>query len=59
MADRTRGQAAAPGRGTAASIAHSVGYGSDSALSTAFKRVMGTSPRDYRGHPSPEAAGFS
>ncbi|MFE7332243.1 helix-turn-helix transcriptional regulator [Streptomyces sp. NPDC057565] len=47
------------GEGTVASIAHSVGYGSDSALSTAFKRVMGTSPRDYRGHPSSEAVGFS
>ncbi|MFE7708537.1 helix-turn-helix transcriptional regulator [Streptomyces sp. NPDC057486] len=47
------------GEGTVASIAHSVSYGSDSALSTALKRVMGTSPRDYRGHPSPEAAGLS
>ncbi|MEV0175519.1 AraC family transcriptional regulator [Streptomyces sp. NPDC050803] len=34
---------------TLAAIAHAVGYGSDSALSTAFKRVMGTSPREYRG----------
>jgi AraC-like DNA-binding protein len=38
------------GEGTVAAIAHAVGYGSDSALSTAFKRVMGTSPRDYREH---------
>lgn len=38
------------GRDTVASIALSVGYGSDSALSTAFKRVMGTSPRAYRQH---------
>lgn len=39
------------GQGTVDSIAHSVGYGSGSALSTAFKRVMGTSPRDYQGRP--------
>ncbi|MGW7571656.1 AraC family transcriptional regulator [Streptomyces tendae] len=31
-----------------AAIAHAVGYGSESALSTAFKRVTGVSPRDYR-----------
>jgi AraC-like DNA-binding protein len=34
--------------GTVAAIAHRVGYGSESALSTAFKRVTGTSPRAYR-----------
>ncbi|MEU4424975.1 AraC family transcriptional regulator [Actinoplanes sp. NPDC024001] len=31
-----------------ASIARSVGYSSESALSNAFKRVTGSSPRDYR-----------
>ncbi|WP_408055028.1 helix-turn-helix transcriptional regulator [Streptomyces davaonensis] len=36
------------GRETFTAIARSVGYGSDSALSTAFKWVMGTSPRAYR-----------
>ncbi len=36
------------GEGTVAAIARQVGYGSESALSTAFKRVTGTSPRDYR-----------
>ncbi|MFI5891713.1 AraC family transcriptional regulator [Actinoplanes sp. NPDC051513] len=34
--------------GTVAAIAHAVGYGSESALSTAFKRVTGASPREYR-----------
>ncbi|XVU30534.1 AraC family transcriptional regulator [Actinoplanes sp. CA-054009] len=34
--------------GTVATIAHQVGYASESALSTAFKRVTGRSPRDYR-----------
>lgn len=29
-------------------IAREVGYGSESALSTAFKRILGSSPRDYR-----------
>ncbi|WP_250004237.1 AraC family transcriptional regulator [Actinoplanes sp. M2I2] len=33
---------------TVAAIAREVGYGSESALSTAFKRVTGTSPRAYR-----------
>ncbi|MEV0999461.1 AraC family transcriptional regulator [Nonomuraea sp. NPDC050202] len=33
---------------TVAAIAHQVGYGSVSALSNAFKRVAGVSPRDYR-----------
>ena len=37
--------------GTLASIAHSVGYGSESALSVAFKRVLGMPPGDYRRHP--------
>ncbi|CAM5568855.1 MULTISPECIES: helix-turn-helix transcriptional regulator [Streptomyces] len=36
------------GTETLAAIARSVGYGSESALSVAFKRVMGVSPRDYR-----------
>ncbi|WP_425558087.1 AraC family transcriptional regulator [Cryptosporangium japonicum] len=31
-----------------AAIARSVGYGSETAFSTAFKRVVGASPRDYR-----------
>ena len=35
------------GERTLASIARMVGYGSESALSTAFKRVVGTSPRTY------------
>jgi len=34
--------------GTVAAIAHQVGYGSESALSAAFKRVTGDSPRGYR-----------
>ncbi|WP_438870989.1 cupin domain-containing protein [Paractinoplanes deccanensis] len=34
--------------GTLAAIAHQVGYGSESALSTAFKRVTGQTPRAYR-----------
>jgi AraC-like DNA-binding protein len=34
--------------GTVAAIAHAVGYGSESALSTAFKRITGLSPRAYR-----------
>ncbi|GGT03946.1 AraC family transcriptional regulator [Streptomyces chromofuscus] len=37
---------------TVAAIAHSVGYGSESALSVAFKRVTGLSPREYRRQPS-------
>lgn len=36
------------GTDTVATIAHAVGYGSESALSNAFKRVTGSSPRDYR-----------
>ncbi|MFL9659696.1 AraC family transcriptional regulator [Streptomyces sp. PB17] len=39
------------GNATLASIAHSVGYGSESALSVAFKRVLGMPPGDYRKHP--------
>ncbi|RMI39842.1 AraC family transcriptional regulator [Streptomyces triticirhizae] len=39
------------GEGTLAAIAHAVGYGSESALSVAFKRVMGMSPGDYRRRP--------
>jgi AraC-like DNA-binding protein len=31
-------------------IARSVGYESDAAFSKAFKRVVGVSPRDYRGN---------
>lgn len=34
--------------GTLATIARTVGYRSESALSNAFKRVTGTSPREYR-----------
>ncbi len=37
------------GREPLATIAHRVGYGSESALSTAFRRVTGISPSDYRG----------
>ncbi|WP_305784590.1 cupin domain-containing protein [Symbioplanes lichenis] len=33
---------------TLSTIARQVGYGSESALSTAFKRVTGQTPRDYR-----------
>ncbi|MEU8621598.1 helix-turn-helix domain-containing protein [Streptomyces sp. NPDC048623] len=33
---------------TLATIAHSVGYGSESAFSVAFKRVTGLPPGDYR-----------
>ncbi|GIF63758.1 AraC family transcriptional regulator [Asanoa ishikariensis] len=36
------------GDGTLASIARDVGYGSESALSVAFKRVTGASPAAYR-----------
>ncbi|MFC8230366.1 AraC family transcriptional regulator [Streptomyces sp. NPDC057287] len=39
------------GRETLAAIAHSVGYGSESALSVAFKRVVGVPPGDYRRQP--------
>lgn len=34
---------------TLSAIARAVGYGSESALSTAFKRVTGSSPRAFRG----------
>lgn len=36
------------GRQSTAEIAERVGYGSDSAFSTAFKRVMARSPREHR-----------
>jgi len=36
------------GDDTLATIALAVGYGSESALSTAFKRITGSSPREYR-----------
>lgn len=36
------------GDGTIASIARDVGYGSESALSVAFKRITGASPAGYR-----------
>ncbi|MEU4236996.1 AraC family transcriptional regulator [Actinoplanes sp. NPDC026619] len=36
------------GDGTLSTIARAVGYGSESALSTAFKRVTGESPRQFR-----------
>ncbi|MCB9639618.1 MAG: AraC family transcriptional regulator [Myxococcales bacterium] len=37
------------------SISYALGYESESAFSTAFKRVMGCSPRRYaRSHPTPE-----
>ncbi|MFE7712281.1 AraC family transcriptional regulator [Streptomyces sp. NPDC057486] len=39
------------GGATLASIAHAVGYGSESALSVAFKRILGKPPGDYRKHP--------
>ncbi|MEU4533820.1 AraC family transcriptional regulator [Streptosporangium sp. NPDC023825] len=49
---------------TVAAIAREVGYGSESALSNAFKRVTGASPREYRrrgrhgdGEPVPRSAG--
>lgn len=38
---------------TVAAIARAVGYGSESALSTAFKRVTGSSPRAFRRTVSP------
>ncbi|MFI7639722.1 cupin domain-containing protein [Nonomuraea sp. NPDC049400] len=47
------------GRGdqTVAMIAREVGYGSESALSNAFKRVTGASPREYRRRTSPGGGG--
>ncbi|WP_169946369.1 AraC family transcriptional regulator [Microbispora sp. H11081] len=36
------------GGDTLATIARAVGYGSESALSTAFKRITGSSPSEYR-----------
>ncbi|MEV4114424.1 AraC family transcriptional regulator [Nonomuraea sp. NPDC049695] len=41
------------GDDTVAMIARRVGYGSESALSNAFKRVTGASPREYRRRISP------
>lgn len=41
------------GGATLAAIARSVGYGSESALSVAFRRVLGTTPGDYRTANSP------
>ncbi|MEU0913326.1 AraC family transcriptional regulator [Streptomyces althioticus] len=41
---------------TLAVVARSVGYGSESALSVAFKRVMGVSPGDYRRRPARQAS---
>ncbi|MFD6753718.1 AraC family transcriptional regulator [Micromonospora gifhornensis] len=38
---------------TLSSIARAVGYGSESALSVAFKRITGLSPRTYRSLPAP------
>ncbi|MFF7342931.1 helix-turn-helix domain-containing protein [Streptomyces antimycoticus] len=39
------------GGGKLAATAHTVGYGSESALSVAFKRVVGVSPGGYRKRP--------
>ncbi|MDG4808869.1 AraC family transcriptional regulator [Micromonospora sp. WMMD1120] len=54
------------GTDTVATIAQAVGYGSESALSVAFKRATGLSPRSYRtelakGHPDdlPESAALA
>ncbi|MET9110600.1 helix-turn-helix transcriptional regulator, partial [Streptomyces zhihengii] len=41
---------------TLSSVARAVGYGSESALSTAFKRVTGLSPREYRRRARPRGA---
>ncbi|MEO3869449.1 AraC family transcriptional regulator [Nonomuraea sp. B12E4] len=40
---------------TVAAIAREVGYGSEGALSNAFKRITGASPRDYRRAASPRS----
>ncbi len=40
------------GDGTLATIAREVGYGSESALSVAFKRVTGSSPTGFRAQPT-------
>lgn len=48
MAHRARVPAAAGRHRDDGRHRRSVGYGSESALSVAFKRVMGVSPRDYR-----------
>lgn len=44
------------GSTTLAVVARSVGYGSESALSVAFKRVTGVSPGDYRRRPAGQAS---
>ncbi|GGQ56495.1 AraC family transcriptional regulator [Streptomyces althioticus] len=44
------------GSTTLAVVARSVGYGSESALSVAFKRVMGMAPGDYRRRPARQAS---
>jgi AraC-like DNA-binding protein len=53
---RWRGELAArrlrSGRATVSAVARSVGYGSESALSVAFKRELGMRPGDYRRRPS-------
>lgn len=41
------GEQLVAGRDTLAQTAHSLGYGSENAFNTAFKRVMGCSPRRY------------
>ncbi|WFF05819.1 AraC family transcriptional regulator [Micromonospora sp. WMMD1076] len=45
------------GEDTVAAIARMVGYGSESALSTAFKRTTGLSPRTYRSRAARDASG--
>ncbi|MEQ4721629.1 AraC family transcriptional regulator [Nonomuraea sp. B19D2] len=45
------------GDDTVAMIARRVGYGSESALSNAFKRVTGASPREYRRRIRPAGGG--
>ncbi|MFJ6379285.1 helix-turn-helix transcriptional regulator [Kitasatospora sp. NPDC092039] len=39
------------GQVSLAAVARAVGYGSESALSVAFKRTLGVPPGDYRRHP--------
>jgi AraC-like DNA-binding protein len=46
---RIAGQMLRDGNAGIAAVAQSVGYTSESAFSNAFKRVMGTAPRRYRG----------
>ncbi|QKW38018.1 AraC family transcriptional regulator [Actinomadura sp. NAK00032] len=47
------------GDGTVATIAREVGYGSESAFSVAFKRVIGISPGAYRRKPKPPPVAVS